>query len=280
MGFFSSIGNAIKGVGHLAGKVLSNPIVEGASAFIPGVGPLITAGEGALGGLLKPGGNFGSALTGGLQGAAAGAAGGTIRKLGTGILSNGLGSTIKGIAGGTMGGMMDRNGIDGQGGGGGGAYGNIIDYDAGGNPIYAGDQQGGGSWQDAILGGARKLGSGLLGGGSTGSQLGNLAIGGLAGYQALNAANASKRAGQLSDKAIGLAESRWNDAAPLRSAGQARLLNPTRPDLTSVYQDPTNPFAARPLAPAAPAPSAAPSIQSLTQAPGGVLRKLQLARGS
>jgi hypothetical protein len=239
MGFFGAIGNAIKGAGHFAGKVLSNPIVQGASAFIPGVGPLITAGEGALGGILKPGGNLGSALSGGLQGAAAGAAGGSIRKLGTGLLTNGVGSTIKSA----LGGGLHPTGTYAPSSGGGG-YGDITDYDAGGNPIYGGDQ--GGGWQDAILGGARKLGSGLLGG-QGGGGLGGLAVGGLAGYQALNAANASKRAGQLSDKAIGLAESRWNDAAPLRTAGQARLLNPARPDLTSVYQDTTNPFAVRKL---------------------------------
>lgn len=240
MGLFSSIGHAIKGIGHVAGKVLSNPIVQTASAFIPGVGPLVTAGEGALGGLLKPGGNLGSALSGGIQGGLAGAAGGNIRKLGTGILSGGLGSTIKGIGGGTLSGMLGGGGSD--------PYGNITGYDDGGFPIYAGDDQGGGGWQGTL----RKLGSGILngagGGGGLGG-LGNLAVGGLAGYQAINAANASKRAGQLSDQAINLATQRWNDAAPLRNAGQARLLNPVRPDLTSVYQDTTNPFATRPAAP-------------------------------
>jgi hypothetical protein len=283
MSFFGNIGNAIKkgvtDVGHFAGRVLSNPIVEGASAFIPGVGPLITAGEGALGGILKPGGNLGTALRGGLQGAAAGALGGGIRKLGTGILTNGVGSVLGGAmkpTGPFSGGarpMSDANGIDGQGGGG-GAYGNIIDYDAGGNPVYASDLpsnipsgipqsiyddpfgtgnggsigggSGGGSWQDAIMGGVRKLGSGIANS-VGGMNAGDLALGGLAGYQALNAANASKRAGQLSDKAIGLAESRWNQGAPLRTAGQARLLNPTRPDLSNVYTDATNPFAVRKL---------------------------------
>jgi hypothetical protein len=269
MSFFGSIGNAIKKgvveVGHAAGKVLSNPVVQAGSAFIPGVGPLITAGEGALGGLLKPGGNLGSAVSGGIQGGLAGAAGGSIRKLGTGILSGGLS------------GMLRPTGTFAPGGGS-DPYGNIIDYDAGGYPIYAGDSgSAGGGWQGAL----RKLGSGLLGGGGGNGLggLGNLAVGGLAGYQALNAANASKRAGQLSDKAIGLAESRWNDAAPLRNAGQARLLNPVRPDLTSVYQDTTNPFAVRPLRPAASMTPVPPTVASVSQAPGGLLRKLQLAGG-
>jgi hypothetical protein len=224
------------------------PDRAGGSAFIPGVGPLITAGEGALGGLLKPGrqprlGPQGR--TARAQRLARRAA--RIRKLGTGILTNGVGSTSRApsAADSTRPAPSQVALADGHRSGGGG-YGDIIDYDAGGNPIYGGIHPEGGSWQDAILGGARKLGSGLLGG-QGGGGLGNLAVGGLAGYQALNAANASKRAGQLSDKAIGLAESRWNDAAPLRTAGQARLLNPARPDLTSVYQDTTNPFAVRKL---------------------------------
>lgn len=272
MSFFGSIGNAIKkgvvGAGHLAGKVLSNPIVEGASAFIPGVGPLITAGEGALGGLLKPGGNLGGAISGGLQGAAAGIAGGGIRKLGSGILQNGIGSVLSG-------GLRSSGTFAPGGGSGGGSdpYGNIIDYDAGGNPIYAGEGgggggQGGGIGND-ILGGLRKLGSGLSGGQNGGINFGNLAIGGLAGYQALNAANASKRAGQLSDKALAMAESRYNAAAPLREQGMAHLLNPQRPDLTSVYQDASNPFAVRKLAP--PAPALTPGAP----APGGVLGQLK-----
>lgn len=282
---FSNIGHAItKGVtdaGHFVGKVASNPIVQTASAFIPGVGPLITAGEGALGGLLKPGGNIGSALTGGLQGAAAGALGGGIRKLGTGILTSGIGSVLGGGLKPT-GTYSDANGIDGQASRGG--YSDIIDYDAGGNPIYGSDipqsiyddpfgtgnggSTSGGIGSD-ILGGLRKLGSGLSGGQNGGINVGNLALGGLAGYQALNAANASKRSGQLSDKALGLAESRYASQAPLRSAAMTHLLNPTRPDLTSVYQDVQNPFAARKLAPsAASAPAAPAALPPSLPAPG------------
>jgi hypothetical protein len=120
-----------------------------------------------------------------------------------------------------------------------------------------------------------------LGGGSAGGTLGNLALGGLAGYQALNAANASKRAGQLSDKAINLAESRWNDAAPLRTAGQARLLNPNRPDLSSVFAGSSNPFA-RPATPPATPPMAPPAMpgtmpQGLPIDVGGLIRKLNAA---
>lgn len=109
-----------------------------------------------------------------------------------------------------------------------------------------GSRTGGGSdrpwWQDALAG------IGDLAG-SAGSFVKNnavdIGIGGLAAYQALNSANASKRAGQLQDKAISGAEKRWGDNEALRTEGRRRLLNPTRPDLSSVYADPTNPFAKR-----------------------------------
>lgn len=243
-----AIGKAGKDVGHFAGKVLSNPIVQTASAFIPGVGPLITAGEGALGGLLRPGGNLGRAATGALSGAAAGFAGGGIKRLGAGA----LGSLLH-----RGGPVMDANGIDGQGdfahAEDGFGFGTPSDpagiADAIWNGTYTAGGSGGGGVGGFLSGAAKKIGGGLLngltgqgqGGGLGG--LGNLALGGLAGYQALNAANASKRAGHLSDQALALAEQRWKDAAPLRTAGQATLLNPVRPDLSAVFTDPSNPFA-------------------------------------
>jgi hypothetical protein len=164
MSWLSNIGHAItKGatdVGHFAGKVLSNPVVQGASAFIPGVGPLITAGEGALGGLLKPGGNLGSAASGALQGGLAGAAGGSIRKLGTGLLSGGIGGAIHGFGGGSLGGMVGRTSTMGADQVGGGSWtDHIIDFDEGGNPIYdtdldAGSIMGGGGGSAVVASGA------------------------------------------------------------------------------------------------------------------------------
>ena len=75
-----------------------------------------------------------------------------------------------------------------------------------------------------------------------GGGLGNLALAGLAGVQAVNSAKASKRAGQMQDKAIATAEGRWASQAPIRAAAQRKLLAPVRPDLTNVYQNPENPF--------------------------------------
>lgn len=231
MSFFGSIGSAIKngvvGAGHLLGKVASNPIVDTAAGIFGG--PLAGAALGGIGRLIAPGGNLGNAATGALQGGAEGLLGGGIRRLGSGV----LGAT--GTFG--RGPIMDGNGIDGQGMAN-DPFGDSIGLTHGGG--------GGGGLGGLISGAARMLGGGQGAGGLFGGGLGNLAMGGLAGYQALNAANASKRAGQLSDKALGLAESRWNDAAPLRSAGTARLLTPARPDLSGVYTDPSNPFASRP----------------------------------
>jgi hypothetical protein len=69
-----------------------------------------------------------------------------------------------------------------------------------------------------------------------------LAEGGLAGLSAVNSARASGRAGDLQKQALAQANARWAEGAPLRTQGQARLLNPVTPDLTSIYNDPTNAF--------------------------------------
>lgn len=71
-----------------------------------------------------------------------------------------------------------------------------------------------------------------------------LAEGGLAGLQAYNSAKASGRAGKYQDAALAQAQARYAEGAPLRAMGRARILNPQRPDLTSVYNDPTNAFSA------------------------------------
>jgi hypothetical protein len=92
----------------------------------------------------------------------------------------------------------------------------------------------------------------------------NVAMGGLAGARAIQAAKASARQGKLSDEAIGLAKQRWNEAAPLRTAGQAGLLKPKAAvDYNAIFADPTNPFATpskRPI------PSTRPPVPTM---PGG-----------
>lgn len=72
--FFGNIGNALKkgvtDVGHFAGKVASNPIVDAGIGLIGGPGAAAAAG--GLGRLLAPGGNIGEAAKGAAIGGAAG----------------------------------------------------------------------------------------------------------------------------------------------------------------------------------------------------------------
>jgi hypothetical protein len=94
----------------------------------------------------------------------------------------------------------------------------------------------------------------------------NVAMGGLAGARAIQAAKASARQGKLSDEAIGLAKQRWNEAAPLRTAGQAGLLKPKAAvDYNAVFADPTNPFASATPS-KRPIPSTRPPVPRM---PGG-----------
>lgn len=84
MGIFSSIGDAVKGVGHVVGKVAANPIVDAGIAMIPGVGVPGAALAGGLGRLMAPGGNAGEALKGGAEGAMAGFGGEHLASMGSG----------------------------------------------------------------------------------------------------------------------------------------------------------------------------------------------------
>ncbi len=111
-----------------------------------------------------------------------------------------------------------------------------------GNTVSTGaEAKGGKGWDwsnvlNSIPGAVQKVGSYVKDNAS------NIALGGLAGWQALNSAKASKRAGRFQDAAINQAKERWASGAPLRAAAQQRLLNPVRPDLSSTFNDPTNPF--------------------------------------
>lgn len=109
-------------------------------------------------------------------------------------------------------------------------------------------------WLDTLLGGVGDAAK------SAGSYVKNnpleVAMGGLAGAQAVNAAKASARQGKLTDEAIGLAKERWAGGAPLRAKATAGLLNPPKADLSSVYANPQNPFSVsaqrRPMTPTRP----------------------------
>jgi hypothetical protein len=76
-------------------------------------------------------------------------------------------------------------------------------------------------------------------------------MGGLAAGQAVMGAQQSRRAGDLQDRALGVADETWGAGAPLREQGRLRLLNPAPVDLSSTFADPTNPFARRRALPAA-----------------------------
>ena len=81
---------------------------------------------------------------------------------------------------------------------------------------------------------------------------GDVASGALAGLQGIQSAQSSARAGKYQKKGIDLAEGLWNERAPLRKKSLDELMNPTKPDLSSTYGDPSNPFSLqarpRPLA--------------------------------
>lgn len=227
MSWFSS---AVKGIGHAIGSVASNPIVTGAAGLFGG--PALGALVGGAGRLLAPGGNLGTAVTGAATGGIAG--------LGPRLLGGGLGNTIKGTFGGSLGSLlhgggpiMDANGIDVQGAPAGIPGGDLVWGDGGAS-------SGGGGGLGGLLGGAGRLLGSRLGHAS----LGDLALGGLAAYQGINAAQAQKRAGDLQNRALDMAQARYDAAAPLRAAGMARLLGNTTP--AQAYADPTNPFAQMP----------------------------------
>ena len=209
MSFFGNIGNAIKkgvvDVGHFVGNVATNPIVKGLGAgalALTGVGiPASAAIFGGLqlaGNLLKPGGNIGKGIQGGLGGAAEGALAGTVGK---GIKS------VTGMTG--LQGIEHMLGI-GQAGGDAGSGGDQSQYvlnddgsiktDENGDPVMnpnAGqsDNQGGGGGGDEqnILGkindiakkvpGVSSIESMLGGAGGGGLNLGNLGQLGLAGLK-------------------------------------------------------------------------------------------------
>lgn len=296
MGLFSGIGHvlgnigstvkkAVTDTGHVVGEVADNPWTKAALAAglaatgvgLPAAGAIMAA-DGAAGGALKPGGGLkpalGGAATGAVEGGLASGAGSLIRKL-PAVAGAVLGAKGAGGAGGTVGpvgtaanggAVDDGSGID---------WGSIINGATGG-----GGSDGGGIDWGSLLG---KV-PGLLGeAGSFVKDHGtDLALGGLAASQALNAANASKRASDLNDKALAQADARWNEGADFRTQGKTGALAPipTR-DAASIFADPSNPFASAPRkltlpapgAPVAPPSDVTPSIP-LPASTGGVVRRL------
>lgn len=188
------IGHAVKGVGHGLGSVLSNPLVDAGLAFIPGVGPVAAGLAGAAGGLLKPGGNLGSALSGGLRGAASGLAGGALRgALGVGGAAGAAGSAVP----------------------------------AGVSALGASS-----AIPDAAMGLGSAGGSGGLLGGIEGlaGQAGNFLTGNggknaLGIAQGINATLQQKQSNDYAKQALGSIEGAYNAKAPLRAQGLRTLTN-------------------------------------------------------
>lgn len=187
------VGNVVKGVGHAAGSVLSNPLVDAGLAFIPGVGPLAAGAAGALGGALKPGGNFGSTLTGGLEGAASGLAGGAARgALGIGGAAAPAGVSALGASSAIPDAAMGLGGAAGAAAGTGGAGG--------------------------LLGGIEGLA------GQAGNFLtGNGGKNALGIAQGVNAALQQKKSTDYAKDALGSVEAAYNAKSPLRAQGLGTL---------------------------------------------------------
>lgn len=180
------VGNVVKGVGHAAGSVLSNPLVDAGLAFIPGVGPLAAGAAGAIGGALKPGGTFGSAISGGLSGAASGLAGGAARgALGIGGAAAPAGVSALGASSAIPDAAMGLSGATGAGAGAGGSGG--------------------------ILSGIE----GFLTGNGGKNALGIA--------QGVNAALNQKQSTDYAKQALGSVEDAYNAKAPLRAQGLSTL---------------------------------------------------------
>lgn len=223
MGFFSSIGNAVKGVGHTLGSIASNPLVDGALGLVGGPG--IAAAVGGLGHLFAPGGNLGSALHGAVTGGAAGTGAGALKDGVTGILSGGL------------------NGL-------GGNASNVL---KGATTLGATTGTPAGATADPGL--LQRLGGTL--GGIAGSSVGGvpLPIAGLAGLQGANAAQLGAKSNDFADKAWDYASKDYDARAPLRTMGIAGLTNPTPRDtsgLTAIRSRITPGLAGVPGQPTAP----------------------------
>jgi hypothetical protein len=212
----------VVGVGHVAGEVASNPLVDaGLGAFF---GPEAAAAAGGIGRLLAPGGNLGNAAVSGLEGYAAGKAGQLVKGGVTGLLGS-TGSPLDRIkamlAGGTA-----AAGLGG-----------------GSNPLS--------SAAASLFGGG--TGSG---GGMSAADLAKLGL--LGGSVAAAAADRQRQTG-LQDKAVGYATGAYDEKAPLRAQAIAALEHNNAPDLSSIFQNQGNVYDAQKRGTLAPMPPSAAS---------------------
>lgn len=197
-GTLGKIGQDIK---ETTGKVLSNPIVDGALTFIPGIGPVIAGAAGAAGKILDTTGG-GLHGVGGVLDVAKGAASG----FAAGKVATGLKSTLDAASGGSV---LDKL-----------------------KSILAS----GGSLKDAA---AQLLGGGgdPTGAGGGGTSFGDKLL--LGGATAAATADKLRQQG-MQDRGISYATGAYDEKAPLRSKAIGMLQNPNKPDLTSLFADAGN----------------------------------------
>jgi len=233
------IGNAVKGVGHVAGEVLSNPIADAVIGMTP-LGPLGALGAGALGGLIKPGGNLGTTITGGLKGGASGLAGSGVASLFSHLTGIGQAGGDTGATGMTSAGqqvLTDANG-------------NVV-LDASGQPVMASntDQSIWGKINDAIHGTggwgavASALGGDIAGAVNSMGGVQSLPAWAMAAAQAKNASDLGAKANDLATAALKSKTDDWTSRAGLRSAGISGMLNPKTANIAGLMST-SGPYAA------------------------------------
>jgi hypothetical protein len=242
------VGGTLGNIGQQAkiglGKVASNPFVDGALGFIPGVGPGLSAAANMAGRALDTsnGGLHGmdgvmSLVKGGATGYAAGMAGNAIRGAAGKALSAGMGAFggHGGSADGSVAPTQDQIDADPYGDGNPSGAG----LDANGMPLPGGS--GGQSLLDrlkGLVGGAGKAFAGAAGGGK-GGILDTL----LAGAGVASQAKDRARMQGVQNDAINYAKSGYDEKAPLRARALAQLSSdqPTS-DLSSIFSNPGNPY--------------------------------------
>lgn len=196
-------------VAHTVGSVASNPWVDAGLGLLTG-GATIPLLAGAAGGLLKPGGNIKSGVTGAVEGGL------------TGLGGEDLGSILN---------AYSTGGLD-------GALGALKgDVTGLGKTLLNGGKGLLNSAASDIFGGGDGSGSGSGGG----FNLGSLAKDGvLAGAVAQTAADRSKQSG-LIDDATKVASAQYDQNAPLRARAVAELSSDqAAPDLSNIFANPGN----------------------------------------
>jgi hypothetical protein len=251
-----SIGRVGQNIKIATGKALSNPLVDGALALIPGVGPGISAAAGATGRALDTsnGGLHGlsglaSLAAGGATGDVAGRGGNAIRGGIQNIAKNGIGSVVNGgatrSAAGTVAGKMAgaHNTVAADG---------TVPYNpddpyGDGNPNGPGPSGGDGfmDYMKKMISGGGKDGQGNLG--SLGDVMGGLFGNGgmdkllMGGGIAAAAADKQRQQG-FQDKAADYATGDYDKNAGMRDEGRSLVADRSTPDLSSLYQNSGNPY--------------------------------------